>query len=381
MSHNVLITGGAGFIGSHLADALLARGHDVVLLDNLHPQVHGPDQRVPGYLNPGARLVRGDVRDAGLVRRLLEDADVIFHLAAYTGVGQSMYRIREYLDVNVQGTAVLLEALVRKPQRVHSLVVASSRAVYGEGSYRCPQCGPVSPATRAAEQLQAGRWEVACPACGRQVSPLPTAETQPPDPGSIYALSKLNQEQACLIVGQAYDLPVVALRYFNVYGPRQSLRNPYTGVITTFMTRLAHGQAPEVYEDGAESRDFVHIDDVTQANLLAMDSDAAAGQVFNVGSGRQLSLLQVAQVVSAAYGGPEPVISGKYRAGDIRHCHADLARSRQVLDYEPQIDFETGIRDLVEHLRGRLWEDLTGQAEAELRARGLAAQVAGAAVP
>jgi dTDP-L-rhamnose 4-epimerase len=285
-----------------------------------------------------------------------------------------MYQIGEYLDVNVQGTATLLERLSRPSSSVRKLIVASSRAVYGEGAYQCSSCGLVNPLPRTAEQLRAGRWEVPCPHCGQALQPIPTPETQTTDPRSIYAVSKLNQEQISLLIGEAYTLPVVVLRFFNVYGPRQSLKNPYTGVINAFITRLVNGLPPQVYEDGQESRDFVHVSDVCQACLLAMTSEAANGQVFNVGSGQPLSLLEVAQTVAAQFGGASPVITGQYRLGDIRHCYADLSRSRQLLGYSPQVPFEVGITQLLDQLAGQGWTDQSAQAEAELVARGLAAR-------
>jgi dTDP-L-rhamnose 4-epimerase len=373
-SQKVLITGGAGFIGSHLADRLINQGHEVTLFDLLHPQVHGLEHKPPDYLNPAARLLQGDVRDANALQAALDGVDVVFHLAAYTGVGQSMYQIGEYLDVNVQGTATLLQLLSRPSSSVRKLIVASSRAVYGEGAYHCSHCGPVSPSPRTAEQLRAGRWEVTCPHCGQPVQAMPTPETKAADPRSIYAVSKLNQEQTSLLIGEAYGLPVVVLRFFNVYGPRQSLKNPYTGVINTFITRLVNGLPPQLYEDGRPSRDFVHVSDVCQACLLAMSNEAADGQVLNVGSGQPLSLLEVAQTIAAQFGVPFPVITSQYRLGDIRHCYADLSRSRQLLGYAPQVSFKVGIAQLLHQLAGQEWPDQSGQAEAELVIRGLAAR-------
>jgi dTDP-L-rhamnose 4-epimerase len=370
----ILITGGAGFIGSHLADSLVEDGHAVTALDLLHPQAHGPARSAPGYVHPAVRLVRGDVRDAELVHALLDDADVVVHLAAYTGVGQSMYQVTDYLDVNVMGTATLLEALSAHRDHIRKLIVASSRAVYGEGAYRCSQCGPVSPAPRSVAQMRRGEWQVRCPACSRPVTPLPTPEDQPANPGSIYAVGKLAQEQACLAMGRAYGVPVTALRYFNVYGPRQSLRNPYTGVITAFITRLMNGRPPQVYEDGQASRDFVHVSDVVRATRLAIDSDAVAGQRFNVGTGEPLNLLEIAQELSRAFDGPEPIVTGRFRVGDIRHCHADVTLSRRVLGYTPRVDFTTGIRDLAARLAGQHWDDRSAIAEQVLRAHGLSAQ-------
>jgi dTDP-L-rhamnose 4-epimerase len=374
VSERVLVTGGAGFIGSHLVDALHARGDEVKVLDVLHPQVHGPGAGRPAYLDPAARLVVGDVRDRDALGPLLDQADVVVHLAAYTGVGQSMYQVRDYLDVNVVGTGVLLELLGDNRRRVRKLVLASSRAVYGEGAYRCARCGVVTPPPRRAEDLLAGRWEPVCPVDGSPLTALPTPETSPVVPASIYAVSKSGQEHTALVVGAARGLPVVALRCFNVFGSRQALSNPYTGVIPAFVRRVLTEQGPEVYEDGNESRDFVHVRDVVRAMLLAIDRADADGLAVNVGSGTPQSLLDVASAVSSALDGPPPEISGKFRVGDIRHSHADLTRAREVLGFEPSVDVGAGLRELVGEITEQLHEDLSPQAETELSSRGLVAR-------
>jgi dTDP-L-rhamnose 4-epimerase len=371
----VLVTGGAGFIGSHLVDALLARGDEVTVLDVLHPQIHGDASSPPAYLDADARLVVGDVRDRDVVAPLLDHADVVVHLAAYTGVGQSMYQVRDYLDVNVVGTGVLLELLGDDRRDVRALAVASSRAVYGEGAYRCGTCGPVVPHSRPTAQLLAGEWEPRCPRCGGTVATRPTPESSEMRPTSVYAVSKQSQEQTALVVGAARDLPVVALRYFNVYGSRQALSNPYTGVIPAFVARVLNGQPPEVYEDGRESRDFVHVSDVVRATLLAMDDRVETGpRVMNVGSGEARSLLDVARAVTTALDGIEPVVTGKFRVGDVRHSHADLTHVRAVLGFEPAVSFADGIGELATELADKLHEDHSARAEAELASRGLAAR-------
>ncbi len=375
----VLVTGGAGFIGSHLVDALLARGDEVTVLDTLNAQVHGAASDAPSYLDPQARLVVGDVRDRDTLAPLLDGAQVVVHLAAYTGVGQSMYQVRDYLDVNVVGTGVLLELLGDDRRGVRALAVASSRAVYGEGAYQCVRCGPVTPHSRPTARLLAGDWEPRCPQCGGPVTAVPTPEASALRPASVYAVSKHSQEQTALVVGMARDLPVVALRYFNVYGSRQSLSNPYTGVIPALVSRALGGRAPEVYEDGEESRDFVHVSDVVRATLLAIDGPVAGGHeqsssVLNVGSGERRSLLEVARAVTAALGGPEPVVTGKFRVGDVRHSQADLTNARAVLGFEPSIAFADGIRALATELAEQLHEDHSARAEAELASRGLAAR-------
>jgi dTDP-L-rhamnose 4-epimerase len=374
MNEDILITGGAGFIGSHLADALLSQGHKVTVLDLLHPQVHGPEQHPPAYLQRDVTLVRGDVRDGRVLSAALAGKTVVYHFAAYTGVGQSMYQIHEYLDVNVGGTAVLLEQLIQNRGQVRKLILASSRAVYGEGAGYCPSCGMVNPPPRSLSQLRAGRWELVCPNGHTTIKPMPTPENKLLDPLSIYAISKQNQEQICRLMGETYDLPVVILRYFNVYGSRQSLKNPYTGVINAFITRLLNDKPPQVYEDGRESRDFVHVGDVVQACLLAMRLDKANGKTINVGSGQAATLLQVAQAVAQALDGPEPVITGQYRAGDIRHCHADLRQAETLLDYRPQVTLAEGLQELLNSIELQSIEDQTERAEQELITRGLAAK-------
>ena len=377
----VLVTGGAGFIGSHVVDALLARGDEVTVLDLLHPQVHGSESVPPAYLDPRARLVVGDVRDRDTLAPLLDEAEVVVHLAAYTGVGQSMYQVRDYLDVNVVGTGVLVELLGDDRRGVRAIAIASSRAVYGEGAYRCATCGPITPHSRPTTQLRAGEWEPRCPRCRGAVTSVPTPEGSALRPASVYAVSKHSQEQTALVVGAARDLPVVALRYFNVYGPRQSLSNPYTGVIPALVGRVLGGRPPEVYEDGEESRDFVHVSDVVRATLLAIDRDAGAGsgpegqaRVLNVGSGERRSLIDVARAVTAALDGPEPVVTGKFRVGDVRHSQADLTNARAVLGFEPTVSFAEGMRALATELAEQLYEDHSARAEAELASRGLAAR-------
>jgi dTDP-L-rhamnose 4-epimerase len=374
MGEQVLITGGAGFIGSHLADSLIAEGHDVTILDILHPQVHGNKQAVPTYLNPNVVFIQADVRDRDMLKSALAHKTAVYHLAAYTGVGQSMYHISEYLDVNVQGTAVLMELLSQQTPKLNRFVLASSRAVYGEGAYHCSNCGVVHPKSRSLDQLRQSQWDVSCPNCGKVVTAIPTSENTVPDPHSIYAISKHNQEQICLLLGETYDIPVVVLRYFNVYGPRQSLSNPYTGVISTFVTRLMNGYGLQVYEDGTESRDFVHVKDIVQACLLALKKEEAVGQVINIGSGEILTLLEIAQIVTQKFNGPEPVITGQYRAGDIRHCYADLTQARNLLGYKPKIVFKEGVEDLIEGLGKQILVDYSAIAEAELIKHGLAAR-------
>ena len=367
-----LVTGGAGFIGSHLVDALVERGLSVRVLDSLEPQVHGPARQVPAYLNPRAELIRGDVRDRELLFSALQGIDVVFHEASAVGVGQSMYEVERYVSANTQGTAVLLDLLANRRHSVRKLVVASSMSIYGEGSYRCPRCGPVEPLPRNDAQMRDGIWEPLCPGCQTPLSAEPTPEAKSLQSTSIYAITKRDQEEMSLCVGKAYGIPTVALRYCNVYGPRQALSNPYTGAAAIFSSRAMNGNAPLIYEDGLQTRDFVHVSDIVQANLLAMESNEAEYQALNVGTGRHLSILHVAETICELVGPPglRPRIVGKYRKGDIRHCYPDIAKI-SALGYRPRVGFEQGLRELMQWVRRQTAEDRVEQAAGELEKRGL----------
>jgi dTDP-L-rhamnose 4-epimerase len=372
MAKNILITGGAGFVGSHLTDALLAAGHSVRIFDSLTPQVHG--DQVPAYLSADAELLQGDMRDADAVQAALEGMDVVFHLAAAVGVGQSMYEISRYIGSNTQGTAVLLQALLDRKSRVEKLVVASSMSIYGEGKYLCAQCGDMAPPTRPVGQLKMKQWEVVCPQCGEVLTPIPTDESKPLQCSSIYALSKKDQEEMCLLYGRTYGLPVVAFRYFNIYGSHQALSNPYTGVAAIFAARLLNGNHPLVFEDGKQMRDFVSVHDVVQANLLAMQRSEADGCALNIGSGEAISIREVALALSSALETYIPAeLTGKYRAGDIRHCFADISAARRLLGYQPKIRFADGVKELVGWLRSQQPMDRAAEAAAELSSYGLTA--------
>lgn len=370
MPFSCLITGGAGFLGSHLADHLLAHGHSVRVLDNLAPQVHGPKPQRPDYLNREVELQVGDVRDPAAVRRALQDVDAVFHFAAAVGVGQSMYEIEHYTSVNNIGCAVLLEALIERP--VQRLVIASSMSIYGEGLYRNQGGEPRTVASRSLEQLRRGEWEWS-DADGAPLAPVPTPESKPPALASVYALSKYDQERLCLMTGLAYNIPTVALRFFNAYGTRQALSNPYTGVLAIFASRLLNGKRPLVYEDGLQRRDFVSVHDIVRGCRLALERSEVSNEVFNIGSGEPRTILEVAQRVAQVLGTPqiEPEITSKFRVGDIRHCFADLSKSRSVLGYAPQVAFEHGIAELAQWLQGQSADDRIEQATAELSARGL----------
>ena len=366
----ILVTGGAGFIGTGLVNRLANREHDVVVLDCLHPQVHGSGVEPPAVLAPPVRRVVDDVRNRSVVSKLVSDSEIIVHLAAHTGVGQSMYQVSEYTDVNVNGTAVLLEAIRMAGGPARKLVLASSRAIYGEGSYRCADCGPVVPSPRSPERLACGEWEPRCPRCEGPVTASATAETASPSPTSVYAVTKLAQEQIARTVATASGFDAVALRLFNVYGPGQSRHNPYTGVIVAFVARALNGGAPEVYEDGLESRDFVHVDDVVSAFVTAIEHDVPSG-AYNVGTGRSVALLDVATMISASLGAPAPRVSGRYRVGDIRHAAAELTRSGVTLRYRPEVTFEDGLSQLLVGVAGQRWVDTSERATAELVANRL----------
>ncbi|RZN36192.1 NAD-dependent epimerase/dehydratase family protein [Bradyrhizobium sp. Leo121] len=368
----VLITGGAGFIGSHAADALLVAGYEVRLFDNLSPQIHGAQRERPSYLDREAELVVGDITDALAVERALRGADIVLHLASAVGVGQSMYDIDSYVRTNELGTATLLQALTRRP--VERLVVASSMSIYGEGLYRAvDHHAELAPDERPIDQLRNGEWELR-DAAGHILDPVPTPETKPPSLSSIYALNKYAQERMCLITGNAYGIPTIALRFFNVFGPRQALSNPYTGVLAIFAARLLNGRRPLVFEDGLQRRDFVHVKDVARACRVAIETDRM-NDVFNVGSGQSRTIVSVARDLARVMERSDivPEITGKYRAGDIRHCFADIAKSRALLGFEPSVRFEDGLAELADYLADQIADDQAEQAAAELSRRGLVA--------
>lgn len=366
----VLITGGAGFIGSHVADDLLGHGFDVRVLDSLVAQVHGADRQRPEYLDDRVELFVGDVRDRASVDAALDGIDAIIHLAAAVGVGQSMYEIDTYVGANSLGTAVLLQAMIEGSTR--PLVVASSMSIYGEGLYARPDGSACTDASRTIAQLERRQWDPRGPE-NQPLAPLPTPESKPPMLSSVYALSKYDQERLPLIVGHSYGFPVTALRLFNVYGPRQALSNPYTGVLAIFASRLLNDEPPLIFEDGGQMRDFVHVRDVARAFRKALTTPSAAGQVLNIGSGQPRTILQIAVHMARCLGKEiSPAVTGAYRAGDIRHCFADVGRARALLALPPPTDFDSGLIDLCRWLEGQKAIDRTAQAQAELSSRGLA---------
>jgi len=367
----VLVTGGAGFIGSHLVDALLVKGCEVRILDNLDAQVHGAKRRRPGYLARDIELQRGDVRDPDIVARALDGVEAVFHQAAAVGVGQSMYEIDRYVSVNSLGAAILLQAIVERRERIRKVVVASSMSVYGEGAYRDPEGRMVHPPPRLARQLASHQWEL-MDREGRALAPIPTSEEKPLAPTSVYAVTKRDHEELFLITCAAYNVPAVALRYFNTYGPRQALSNPYTGLLAIVCSALMNGHRPLIFEDGRQTRDFVHVSDVVQANLLALFSEKAAGKVYNVGTGRPMSVLEAVALLSRRleFGEP-PELVGGYRAGDIRHCFADIGRIDADLGYRPRVTLEEGTEDLLQWIETQRTTDQVRTALAHLERRAL----------
>lgn len=370
MIKKVLITGGAGFIGSHLCDELLDRKYEVMVLDNLSEQVHGHDCHRPDYLDPRVQLIKGDVRDAALVENLVKQVDAVYHLAALVGVGQSMYQIREYTDVNNIGTAVLLEAIIKYP--VKKLVVASSMSIYGEGLYKNRAGTLYMDTSRTMDRLKRNEWDVYDEE-EEVLVPYATPESKTPDLSSLYALSKYDQEQLCIMIGKAYNFPVTALRFFNVYGTRQALSNPYTGVLAIFSSRLLNNRPPLIFEDGEQLRDFVHVKDIAMACRLAIEKTSSDGKVINIGSGTSYTIKSIASTLAKTMGKEhiQPEITGEYRIGDIRNCFADISKAKEILGYSPQITFEEGLQELVTWLKDQMAIDHVDKAKEELSSRGL----------
>ncbi|MFA5142626.1 MAG: NAD-dependent epimerase/dehydratase family protein [Candidatus Omnitrophota bacterium] len=344
----VLVTGGAGFIGSHLVDELINRKYKVKVLDIFDRQVHGGKR--PGYLNKRCEYIKGDVRRPGDLEKAVSGVNVVFHLAAQVGVGQSMYQIAKYVDHNTLGTAILMEYIISNRRRlgIRKVVVASSMSIYGEGAYRCSKCGPAEPVERDEADLKKRVWEYSCPKCSGPLKPAATTEEKSLRSNSIYAISKKDQEEIVLNLAKAYKLPAVALRFFNVYGPRQSLSNPYTGVCAIFQSRIKNDNPVLIYEDGRQTRDFISVKDIAAANIFVMNSPAADYRYFNVGTGRATSVLDIARTLSRLYGKePDMIIKNEYRMGDIRHCFADISKIKSI-GFKPSVNFDDGMQEMVE---------------------------------
>ena len=376
MKKNILITGGAGFIGSRLANFLIAGGHSVRVLDNLSPQIHGAEpESSPLFrsLHQDVEFIRGSVTSRADLMRVLPGMDTVVHLAAETGTGQSMYAIQHYSDVNVGGTALLLDLIANEQLPISKIVVASSRAVYGEGKYLCSTHGYVYPASRAAPDMSKGDFTVHCPRCGIAAEMVPTDEETPVRPASVYGITKLTQEQMVLTVGKALGISALAFRYQNVYGPGQSLSNPYTGILSIFSTRIRNGSGINIFEDGKESRDFVYIDDVIAATVKGIEYEPPLVDMFNVGAGVATDVLTIANTLQKLLGVTVPIeISGQFRLGDIRHNVADLAKIRATLGFEPTVSIDEGLRRFVAWVKGEQAQvDRYEESLRELRAKGL----------
>jgi len=372
MGKKVLVTGGLGFIGSFVTDRLITDGHQVRILDNLDPQVH--PEGAPAYVDRDAEVRIGDVRDRSVLSAALEDIEVVIHCAAAVGVAQSLYRVHHYVDVNVTGTALLLELLAQRNERPEKLLVFTSMTGYGEGVYRRPSDGRLMRVgIRSEEGIHRFGWEPVCPETNEVLEPILTPEDAAPLARNVYALTKRYQEELALSLGQVYGFPVVCLRLFNVYGPRQSLSNPYTGVLAIFLSKLRAGQAPVVYEDGRQTRDFVSVHDVVDAAVSALQSPEADGRVLNIGSGIPRRIADCARVLARLMGRDdiEPLVNHQFRKGDIRHCTADTRRAVRLLGYSPRTAWETGLAELIEWAHSAPTADRFDQAERELRERGL----------
>ena len=369
----ILITGGLGFIGSRLSKLLIKKGYKVTILDNLSPQIHGDNAEIDVFLKEEANIIIGDVRNVVDWHKALANQDIVVHLAAETGTGQSMYEVTKYFDVNVMGTAHLLDYLTNESHKIEKVIVASSRAVYGEGQYYCKVHGTVFPEQRTDSRMKRSLYEPVCPICQCEVNLSPTSEEAKVHPTSIYGITKYTQEQMILVSCRSLGIPAIAYRYQNVYGPGQSLSNPYTGIISIFSTIAKNGNNIEVFEDGKESRDFVYVDDVVQATYKGIEDQTVFNSVFNVGSGRATSVITVANTLVNAYGlETEILINGNYRLGDIRHNYADLSRINAELGFEPQYSFEEGISEFVNWVNNQsVKEDLYKSSIEEMKKKGL----------
>jgi len=365
------VTGGAGFVGSHLVDALLAAGERVRVLDNLDPLAH-PSGAPPPHLDPAAELVVGDLRDRESVDRALEGVDRVFHLGGVVGNGESMVNVRKAVDSNCGGTATLMEAVIERHEQVRRVVAASSMVVYGEGAYACAEHGRSAPPLRSPERLRRREWELRCGRCDRELDPVPTGEDTPLRPTSVYGITKRDQEELVLVLGRAYGIQTVALRYLGIYGPRQALGNPYTGVAAIFASRLLAGRRPIVFEDGGQIRDLVHVSDAVRATMAAMEAPGAPGHAINVATGRGVTVLSLAERLAAALGSEiEAEVTGEFRAGDVRHCFAEVRRARETLGFGAERRLEDGLRELAEWVARQRVRERGDEALRELRARGL----------
>ncbi|MBD3227725.1 MAG: SDR family NAD(P)-dependent oxidoreductase, partial [Candidatus Lokiarchaeota archaeon] len=351
--NKILVIGGAGFIGSHLVDKLLELNFEVKVLDNLTPQVHGLSSKKPNYLNKRAEFILGDIRDPDSIKKSLENVDIIFNLASAVSVSQSMYQIQKYIDINTRGTANLLDVIVNTENSVKKVILSSSVTIYGEGAYYCQkEKTKVFPKGRSIIDLKNHNWDPFCPSCGSILKSIPTNEDKPLDSQSIYALSKKHQEELTLLIGKTYGIPAVSLRFFNVYGPRQSISNPYAGVCQIFTVRLLNNNPPIIFEDGRQTRDFIDVRDVVDSLILSMKSSHADYNSYNVGSGKPTTVLDIAnQLIKILNSKLKPEITNKYRKGDIRNCYADISKIKRDLNFKPEIKLHDGLEKLVDWIK------------------------------
>ena len=370
---HILITGGAGFIGSNLSLKLIEKGYSVTVLDNLSPQIHSENSPLYHSIKDKVNFIHGTVLSYDDWKKALENIDVVVHLAAETGTGQSMYEIEKYTDVNIKGTSIFLDILANETHSIKKIVVASSRAIYGEGKYTCKEHGTVYPIARLDHDMARGNFGVQCPSCAEEVSLEPTDEKSKIHPTSIYGITKHVQEQMFMLMGQSLGIPSVAFRYQNVYGAGQSLSNPYTGILSIFSTRIKNGNDIAIFEDGLESRDFVYVDDIVDATILGIEKDEANGEVFNVGLGEAIDVLTVAKTLINAYQSDSKVtITGNYRLGDIRHNYADLTKIEQKLGFKPKVSFEEGIKRFTAWVENQeIMEDNYEKSIVEMKEKGL----------
>lgn len=365
----ILVTGGAGFIGSHLVDRLVKDGKNVAVLDNLDPQVH--QGKKPDYLNKDAHYIQGDIRDEKALAKSLDGVDTVFHFAAKVGVGQSMYEIKEYVDVNTLGTAILWEYIIDNKLNIKKFIVASSMSIYGEGAYNCIKCGSASPHLRSELELKKKKWDHSCPVCGSTLKSEPTKEDKKLLATSVYAITKKDQEDLSLNIGASYKIPTVALRFFNVYGPRQSLSNPYTGACAIFSSRIKNDNPPIIYEDGLQTRDFIDVRDIIEACILSLNSKDADYKCLNVGTGEANSIKEIAQILTSLYGKSMRLeVTNHFRVGDIRHCYSSIDKIRKI-GFKPKIKLKDGLQNLVEWGKAEEAIDKTAQANLELEKRKL----------
>ena len=370
---NILITGGAGFIGSNLALKLIEKGYKVTVLDNLSPQIHTSNSPLYDSIKDKVRFIKGTVLSYDDWKNALEEIDVVVHLAAETGTGQSMYEIEKYTDVNIKGTSIFLDILANEKHSVKKMIIASSRAIYGEGKYECSSCGIVYPNERKDEDMSKGDFTVKCPTCNANAKLLATDENSKIHPSSIYGITKQVQEQMFMVMGKTLNIPALAFRYQNVYGAGQSLSNPYTGILSIFSTRIKNGNDINIFEDGKESRDFVYIDDVVDATILGIEKDEANYEVFNVGLGLAIDVNKVASTLVKEYKSNSKIsISGNYRLGDIKDNYADLTKIQTKLGFEPKVSFEDGIKRFTKWVNAQeVVEDQYEKSINEMKEKGL----------